>query len=153
MSDGEIRDFLSTAPTGVLTTLGSDGWPHTVAMWFVPDFAEDRPELRMWSYAKSQKSVNARRDPRCSFLVEEGVEYLELRGVLVRGRLRVLEDRDEIASVGRALHERYVTSRTGRPPGDEALAEIDRQAGKRIGLVLGLEKVSSWDHRKLGSGY
>ena len=149
MSEPEIANFLDGSMTAVLTTLGSKGWPHSVAMWFVP-----RPtEVLMWSYAKSQKSVNAMRDPRCSFLVESGVNYVELKGVLVRGRLRVIRDIENVAAIGKALHERYVSSVTGEPPDEAALAEINRQAGKRVGLALPLAKVASWDHSKLGNAY
>jgi nitroimidazol reductase NimA-like FMN-containing flavoprotein (pyridoxamine 5'-phosphate oxidase superfamily) len=153
MSNEEIESFLERSPTGVLTSLGSDGWPHSVAMWFVPVFDGDRREVLMWSYTKSQKSVNLMRDPRSAFLVEEGVEYLELRGVLVRSRARIIERVADITDIGRRLHERYVTSRTGRPAEEAALAEIERQATKRIGLSLSLERTTSWDHGKLGNGY
>ena len=107
----------------------------------------------MWSYAKSQKSVNAKRDLRAAFLVEEGEKYLELRGILVRARLRIIEGFDEVAAIGKALHLRYVSSKTGEPPDEQALAEIERQAHKRIGLALPLDRIASWDHSKLGSGY
>jgi hypothetical protein len=153
MTDDEIDGFLERSMTGVFTTIGADGWPHSVAMWFVPAFEGDRREVLMWSYAKSQKSVNLMRDPRSAFLVEEGIEYLELRGVLVRARARVIDRFEDVADIGRRLHARYVTSRTGEPAGESALAEIERQATKRIGVSLSLDKIASWDHGKLGSGY
>jgi general stress protein 26 len=153
MTDTEIDEFLIGRPTAVLTTLDAQGWPHSTAMWFVPLFEGDRREILMWSYAKSQKSVNAKRDQRCAFLVEEGESYIELKGILVRGRLRIIERVEDIAEIGRRLHERYVSSKTGQPPDEAALAEIERQATKRIGLSLPFERVATWDHSKLGSGY
>jgi hypothetical protein len=152
MSDEEIDGFLGRSMTGVLTTLDAEGWPHSVAMWFVPELDDPR-RILMWSYAKSQKSINVMREPRSAFLVEEGVEYLELRGVLVRARVDVIDGFDEIADIGRRLHERYVSSKTGSAPDEAAIAEIRRQAKKRIGLSLSLARVASWDHSKLGSGY
>jgi hypothetical protein len=147
MTEPEIANFLGSSMTAVLTTLSSKGWPHSVGMWFVPK--ED--EVLMWSYAKSQKSVNAMRDPRCAFMVESGVHYFELKGVLVQSRVRVVKEFEAIAAIGKALHERYVSSVTGEPPDEASLAEINRQAGKRVGLALPLEKVASWDHSKLGN--
>ena len=34
MSDGEITDFVARSRTGTLATVGSDGQPHLVAMWY-----------------------------------------------------------------------------------------------------------------------
>ena len=53
-------------------------------MWFVID----GDTLWMRTYGKSQKVVNARRDPRCCALIETGDRYLELRGVQITGDVR-----------------------------------------------------------------
>ena len=149
MTADEVRAFLSEPRNAVLSTLDRHGAPHAAAMWFVP--AED--ELRMWTYAKSQKAVNLRRDPRCSLLVEEGLAYNELRGLLVKGEVRFIEDYGSVVEIGRSLFARYGAV-GGAPRGelDEGIvAVIEAQARKRVGLVLPLERVASWDHRKLGT--
>ena len=146
MSRTEVDSFLASSPTGVLTTIGKDGWPHSTAMWFILDAAERR--LRMWTYAKSQKAVNLRREPRCSFLAERGTQYVELQGVLVRAEIVLLEDFDDVARIGKDLYRRYVDEKGPEGP---ALEEIERQAHKRIGLSLDLRRVASWDHTNLGT--
>lgn len=146
MSEQEIAAFLDQPRTGVLSTLGADGWPHSVAMWFVPD--PDGGALRMWAYRKSQKVVNLERDARCAFMVEAGVAYNELKGILVRGRAEILDDAEETFDIGRALYEIYTLPATG-VPATVAEEELRRQAGKRKGIVLPLERVASWDHSKL----
>lgn len=147
MTPDEIGDFLRQTETGVLTTLGRDGWPHSVAMWFV--VADD--SLRMWTYRKSQKVKNIQRDPRVAFLIESGSSYGELRGVLVRARAELLEGFDDTRAIGVALNDRYVVASNPSAAGDPAiLAEIDRQAHKRVGIVVRFDRVASWDHRKLG---
>lgn len=147
MSPSEIEDFLESSKTGVLTTLDSNGWPHSVAMWF----ARGEDSIRMWTYAKSQKVKNVERDARVAFLAETGESYGELRGVLVRGEVEILRDFDDVRSIGVALNDRYVVPSAPEAATDaNVLGEIDRQAGKRVGLVLALERVASWDHRKLG---
>lgn len=145
MTDEEVDAFVAFPRVGTLATLDRDGSPHLSGMWFVPE--DD--VLRMWTYGKSQKALNARRDPRAALLIEEGVRYLELRGVSIRGSLTVLDAYDEVRAIGVALYERYT-----RPDLDSALegtvlAEIDRQAAKRVGLVLHVESVASWNHSKL----
>lgn len=144
MTADEVVTFLAEPHPGVLTTLGPDGWPHSAGMWFVPVDGE----LQMWTYAKSQKTLNARRDPRVAFLVEHGAPYKDLRGVLVHGRARVVFDPRAVAQIGRLVYDRYVLPKTGLTYEDGAKIEIERQAQKRAGLILAIEKVVSWDHSK-----
>lgn len=145
MSAAELEAFLAEPRTGVLSTLGADGWPHSAAMWFV----QHSNRLEMWTYAKSQKAVNARRDPRCSFLAEEGLEYSTLRGVLVRGTLGVVTEFEAVSAIGRRLYERYMLPTTGVAYDEGPRVEIERQARKRVGLLLPMGRVASWDHSKL----
>ena len=145
MSPEEIAAFLEPARTGILTTLDREGWPHSTGMWF----ASDPERIAMWTYAKSQKAKNALRDPRCAFLVEAGVAYNELAGVLVRGRVRVTDDFDEVADVGRRLYDRYTLPTTGLAYEDGPNIEIERQARKRVAIFLPMDVVTSWDHSKL----
>jgi PPOX class probable F420-dependent enzyme len=145
MTNEEVETFLARPLTGALSTLARDGGPHMAGMWFVAE-----PDaLRMWTYAKSQKAVNLRRDPRAAFLVEEGGAYSELRGVLLRGRAELVTDFDDVAAIGIRLYELYTQPSTGLAPEGRVLAEIERQAGKRVGIVLPRADTASWDHSKL----
>lgn len=145
MTPAEIDDFLRAPRTAVLSTLARDGGPHSAGMWFVADGAS----IKMWTYAKSQKAVNLRRDARSAFLAEEGLVYRDLRGVLVRGAIELVTDFDAITEIGTSLYARYTEPRTGLAAEGPVLAEIERQASKRVGLVLPMTDVSSWDHSKL----
>lgn len=146
MTPEEVAGFFDESRTAILTTLDAKGWPHSTAMWYLPG----EGSVRMWTYAKSQKAVNLRRDPRFTCLVETGTAYDQLRGVMVRGRARLLDDFDEVLAVGQGLHLRYAF---GENDGYEidagSLEVIEAQAHKRVGLVLPFEDVASWDHRKL----
>ena len=147
MSDNEIAELLAQPLTAVLSTLDRTGAPHSAGMWFV----HTNGEIRMWTYAKSQKALNLRRDPRCAFLVEKGTAYNELRGVLVKGPARLITDYEDIVAIGTALYERYTLPATGIEAQAGPITEIERQARKRVGITLGLEDVASWDHAKLGT--
>jgi PPOX class probable F420-dependent enzyme len=150
MTDDEIWRFLAPSRTAVLSTLGKDGFPHTVAMWFVP--VQETGELRMWAYTKSQKVRNLQRDSRCSVMVEEGDTYNSLKGVLVQGRAQLVEDPDEIEDIGRRLYDRYTFPITGVEVDAGPHTEIRRQAVKRKGIVIPTESVASWDHSRLSAG-
>lgn len=145
MSPQEVAHLLSLPLNAVLTTNGAQGYPHSTGMWF----AADDDDLLMWTYAKSQKSVNLERDPRCAVLLEQGTAYDELRGVLIRGSVVRVTDFDAIVGIGRLLYDKYTFPLTGLPFGDGPRYEIERQARKRVGLKLPLNWIASWDHRKL----
>jgi PPOX class probable F420-dependent enzyme len=146
MTEEEIRSFLDEPRTAVLSTLERDGSPHAAAMWFV---IRDE-HLSMWTYAKSQKAVNLRRDPRCAVHVEDGLAYNELRGVLVQGSARMVVDYEGILDIGKALYERYSLPATGVAVADGPIVELERQARKRVGIEVPLTRITSWDHSRLG---
>lgn len=147
MTPDEIAAFLAEPRTAVLSTLEQDGSPHAAAMWF----AVRADEVLMWTYAKSQKAVNLRRDPRCALHAEDGLAYNELRGVLIQGTARLIEDFDGIVAIGKALYDRYTLPVTGLPVDQGPIVELERQAGKRVGIAVPMARVASWDHRKLGN--
>ena len=77
LTDEELRAFLDEQKVMTCATIGPNGRPHLMPLWFV---AEDGPVLRGWTYAKSQKTKNLERDPHATLQIETGVEYQELRG-------------------------------------------------------------------------
>lgn len=145
LSDDEREAYLATAPTIILITVGGDGYPHAVPMWFL---ADDDGLVSMTTYGRSQKVVNIRRNPRVALLVESGVRYDELKGVLVRGQAEVLEDEALCLQVLKGIHTKHVGAlASGIEEGMRA------QARKRVVLKVIPERVASWDHRKLGGVY
>ena len=103
MSDAEISDFLAGSRSMTLASVGPDGQPHLVAMWF----ALIDGEICFETKSKSQKAVNLRRNPQVSCLVEDGVVYEELRGVAIEGVAEVSDDADLLWTIGVNLFERY----------------------------------------------
>ena len=141
----ERTEMLRTAHTIHLSSLDRRGYPHTVPMWF---FARDG-RVFMTTYAKSQKAVNLRRDPRCSLLVEDGREYDKLRGILIRGRAVLHADVNAVLETLVSIHTKH-----GMPGTPDQISQVMRaQAAKRILIEVIPERVSSWDHRKLGGRY
>ena len=145
MTVPEILELLREPHTGVLSTIGPGGFPHSVGIYYVVE--GDPVELHMWIYAKSQKAVNVRRNPLASLLVESGEPYQDLRGVLVTGRARVITEFDEVFELGKKIYVRYFEPRTGIPLA-EAAAGIEHQSHKRAALVLTAQNMASWDHSR-----
>lgn len=150
MSTQEIDDFLAVPRTLNVATVGPTGAPHLVAMWFgfIGGDRFSTGKIAFWTFAKSQKVMNLRRDPRMTCLVEAGTSYSELQGVELVGTGRLVEDHDDIIEIATATSVRH-----NGPLDDAARGFLELQARKRIGVVLEVERVVSWDHRKLGGAY
>ena len=145
IDDDERRRYVANAKTMILVSIGHDGYPHAVPMWFVVD---DDGTVYMTTYARSQKAVNLQRNPRVALLVESGVNYDELKGVLVRGTAEVIADVELCVRVLSRVHAKHVG---GLAEGVEDLMRA--QAQKRVVLKITPVRIASWDHRKLGGGY
>ena len=146
MTEAEIEAFLTEQRILNVATNGPTGHPHLVAMWFV--LLEGKPAF--WTFARSQKIVNIRRDDKISGLVESGDSYTQLQGVEMTGRARVVEDRDQIFAIGKAVAVKY----TGPTALDaDSLPFIEAQVSKRLGVLIDVERWVSWDHTKLGGVY
>ena len=145
MSADEQRRYLVDAHTIILTSLDRHGYPHSVAMWFVVD-----PDgtIAMTTFAKSQKALNLRRDPRCALLVETGRSYEELMGLLIRGRATLEADPERTLDVLERIQRKHLGENL--PGLRDALRS---QAQKRVVIRVHPERVASWDHRKLGGVY
>lgn len=143
MSDDEVRSFLTGGGNVQLALYGPDGYPDITPMWYVID--DDM--LWMRTYAKSQKVANARRDPRCCALIETGARYVELRGVQITGDLQISDDVDRICWVAARLMVKYEGVAAEHIPALEAAYR--ERAPKQVALGLPLDRIVSWDHRKV----
>ena len=145
MSAGEVETFLADQRVVICATAGPRGWPHLMPLWYT--IRDD--EIWTWTYAKSQKVRNLERDDRATLQVEDGVEYQELRGVMIEARTVIHRDTDLVAEFGAELFARYGSGATG----PEFLEAVRAQAAKRVALQFVPQHVASWDHRTLGGVY
>jgi PPOX class probable F420-dependent enzyme len=145
MTDAEVEDFLRANLKVQVATLGKDGEPHLSTLFYV--VRDGR--IAFWTYARSQKIRNLERDPRVSALVEDGTDYFELRGVSISGRAEVVRDPDGIWAIGSAVATRMVGAQDFEELGEIGRAEVERQAAKRLGVVIQPDSLASWDHSKM----
>lgn len=142
MTPDEITEFLSSRRTMTLATVGADGQPHLVAMWY----GLIDGDVVFSSYRNTQKVKNLERNPRVTVLVEEGETYPELRGVQIAGRAELVDDPETVSAIGQSIGARY----TAKTPAPDARTTAAASAAKRIGIRVKADKVATWDHRKLG---
>ncbi|MDQ1403056.1 MAG: hypothetical protein QOG03_1372 [Actinomycetota bacterium] len=144
MTDAEVDEFLHGRRVMNIATLGKTGHPHLVAMWY--GFLGGEPAL--WTYGRSQKVINVQRDPRITGLVEEGETYDQLVGVELVGHAEVITDTESTMELGRSVWARYWGE-----VNDDVDKLIAERGAKRVAVVIHVDDVVSWDHRKLGGTY
>ena len=141
MTHDEQVEFLHQQRSCTLGTFGPQGRIHLVGMWY----ALQDDHIWFETKRKAQKTVNLRRDPRCSFLVEAGHTYDQLCGVAIEGTAEVVEDESVVWDVCVNIFERY-----NGPYSEEMKPFVELMAHNRVVVRLDPQRVRSWDHRKLG---
>jgi len=134
--------FLQEGHKAALATLDKDGFPHVVAMGFL---AKDGV-IYMTSYAKAQKVLNIRRNPKVGLMIETGKNYGDFRGLMIRGHCEIIEDPTLVTATIHMMQEKQ-SGQTETP------REAILSAPKRVILKITPKKVASWDHTKLGGKY
>jgi hypothetical protein len=141
MSPDEREAFLLEARTCRIGTSDANGNPHVSALWFV------WVDGVLWlnSVVKSQRWTNLMRNPRASVLIDDGHDFLELRGLEIIGSVEASGE----------------VPRTGEP--NEALVAPEQAFGQKYAngkfaydgghawLRLVPDKIVSWDFRKIMS--
>jgi PPOX class probable F420-dependent enzyme len=146
MTPEEQQAFLASRKTITLSTIDSRGYPHSVAMWYVME----GNDVLMTTFAKSQKAVNVRRNPKVAVMAESGETYETLKGVLIRGKAEVIPDLERCVDVLVRVNEKMM----GMALAPAAVDMLRKgQATKRVVIRVTPEHVSSWDHSKLGGVY
>jgi PPOX class probable F420-dependent enzyme len=143
MTDAEVAAFLDEQSIMTCATMGANGRPHLMPLWYIVR----EGTVWAWTYGKSQKAVNLRRDPRATLQVEAGGrDYGQLRGVMIEADTVVHDDVDTVAGVGAELLSRYSGGEVGREV-------VMTQAPKRVAFEFRESRRVTWDHRKLGGTY
>jgi PPOX class probable F420-dependent enzyme len=140
MTDDEVAAYVEAGFRAHVSTLNADGSPHVVPISYV--VLDGR--LTFWADNASQKVVNLRRDPRVAAVVDDGVDFQELRGVVLAG----LAD----LAVDQPTSERVADLFTAKVPDehkDAARSMLLSLAAERTVVSIKPARVASWDHVKL----
>lgn len=148
MSDAEIGTMLADNLKVQVASNGPDGVPHLTTLFYI---VED-DKVAFWTYGRSQKIRNLERDPRVSALVEDGVDYFELRGVSITGRAEIIRDYDRIFDIGSRVATRMLSAESFEALGDFGRETVEKQAQKRVAVVIHPDRIATWDHSKLSGG-
>lgn len=131
----ELESYLREQRTVRVATVGRDGGPHVVPLWFV----WHRGRMYLNSTLGNRTVENALRTGRTSAVVDDGETYESLRGVVVTGSIERLDDERTATDVERLWSEKYFAG--GEVP--------YRRWRNRAWFRLIPDRVASWDFRKI----
>ena len=124
----ECIEILKNEPRGVLSVLGDDDYPYGMPINHF--YCEEDGRLYFHTGMKGPRTDAIRRHDKVSFCVydsgfrREGEWALNIRSVIVFGRVEIIEDRDRIYEIARKLSRKFTD--------DEAYIEREiRHAGPR----------------------
>jgi PPOX class probable F420-dependent enzyme len=151
MTKTELAAFLESGHTLHVATIGPDGAPHLAPMWYV---VEDG-KVAFRSFTKSQKIINLKRDPRVTVLLERGLAYSDLQGVMIKGRAKLVDDLSSVLALYGRLAAKYPIVGDAPIQLDEAAlaAAFGTYAAKNTGVIVEPTNIVSWDHTKLEGAY
>lgn len=148
LTDAERREFIDSSKTVIIVSNGKDGYPHPMPMWF---YRADDDCIYCTTFRKSQKVLNYRRAPKATLLVESGVEYQELKSVVIYADAEVIDDLETVQDT--LLHINTRGQEVDPEQRETLIAAMAGTAPKRIVIKFTPVKYVSWDHSKLGGQY
>ena len=111
LSDDEMQAFFDEERVVTIATIGPNGRPHLMPLWYVVD----KGLIAGWTFGKSQKVRNLERVPQATLQIEAGRDrYQELRGVMLECDVEILRDQADVEAIGLALARRYARAAGGR---------------------------------------
>jgi len=150
MADEGVKEMISRGYSGRLATVGPDGWPYIVPLLYV------WMNGGIWVHntrARGHFRANVDHEPRVCFELDDSGEVfaygryecdtsIAYRSVVVFGRIRVVEDRQQKEAFFDALMRKYGNPKWGRPKNffprlDQVtvyLIAIERMTGKETPL-------------------
>ncbi|HVL88925.1 MAG TPA: pyridoxamine 5'-phosphate oxidase family protein [Actinomycetota bacterium] len=132
----EIDEVLAAERTARVATVSPDGWPHVIPMWFVWRDGT----IYINSLIRSRRTRDVEHGSPSSVCVDAGVNYGELRGVVLYGRFENADDDAEIDAIRAEFGRKYWQG-------------IDVPAVRsHRWLKMRPERTVSWDFRKIPAG-
>jgi len=116
LTERECVEVLKNQPRGVLSVLGDDGYPYGMPM----NFYYDEETGKIWFHGgKTGHKMDAlKRSDKVSFCVydngfrREGEWALNIKSVIVFGRISLIDEKSRVEEISRALSLKYTEDTT-----------------------------------------
>ncbi|MGH9976317.1 MAG: pyridoxamine 5'-phosphate oxidase family protein [Nitrososphaeraceae archaeon] len=132
----EIDELLSMTLIANLATIDEDGGIHLLPMWFL----RMENDICIPTSHHTHKYKNLRARPRATVMIDVSKAGLDLKGVLIRGKVELVEG-EEARRINRSIHLKYVTP--------EALSEPNVASylskGDDVTVKVRIDRLISWN--------
>jgi nitroimidazol reductase NimA-like FMN-containing flavoprotein (pyridoxamine 5'-phosphate oxidase superfamily) len=145
LSRDEAWQELTSAHTGILTSLKADGTPITLPIWFV--VLGER--IYFSAPARTKKIARLRRNARCCFLVESGTFWRELKAVLVTGNAHEVTDENTTQRVRDAFDAKYDRYRSQRSSMPDETRSVYEAPGRVTFEIVPDDRILTWDNARI----
>ncbi len=136
LTNDEVNAFLDSHPGWItLTTIGRDGFPHSVPIGYFR-LGDD---VYIGCRAGSQKLKNIERNPRVCVVLESGKTMQDIKGVMIQGEATVHVDDAEALRIAQEQAR-------GRGVAESELPTTPRPGAAYIRIPR--RKVISWDYSR-----
>ena len=130
----EAHEFLDSKPGWMmLTTIGPDGYPHTVPLGYF----RLGDEVLMGVRSETRKLRNIEANPKVSLLLESGKTRKEIKGLMIQGLATIHTDPEETLQYARESAKLLGAS------GSELPTEPRKDA---VYIRVVPERIRSWDY-------
>jgi nitroimidazol reductase NimA-like FMN-containing flavoprotein (pyridoxamine 5'-phosphate oxidase superfamily) len=136
MTNDEVNAFLDSRPGWItVTTIGKDGFPHSVPIGYFR-LGDD---VYIGCRAGTQKLKNIGRNPKACVVLESGSTMQDIKGVMIQGEATVYSDPGDLLRLSREAAK-------ARGVAEDKLPTEARPGAAYIRIPRA--KVISWDYGK-----
>jgi nitroimidazol reductase NimA-like FMN-containing flavoprotein (pyridoxamine 5'-phosphate oxidase superfamily) len=136
LSPAEIDELLSMTLIANLATLDNNGSIHLLPMWFL----RVGGDICIPTSRQTHKYRNLQARPRASVMIDLSRDGLNLKGVLIRGKVELLEG-EEAQRTNRLIHLKYVKPEA---LSDDSVASY-LSRGDDITVKVHMDHLVSWN--------
>jgi general stress protein 26 len=136
LSSAEIDKLLSMTLIANLGTTNEDGSIHLLPMWFI----QIGNEICIPTSSHTHKYRNLRARPHASVMIDVSKAGLNLKGVLIRGRVKLVDGKEAL-QINRSIHLKYVTSEALNDPSVASYLS----KGDDITIKISMDHLISWN--------
>ena len=136
LSSAEIDKILSMTLFANLATLGEDNTIHIVPMWFI----RLGNDICIPTSRHTRKYRNLKARPYASVVIDISREGLDLKGVLIRGPVELVEG-EKARKINHQIHLKYVTEEGLNDPSVASYLS----KGDDVTVRINMEHIVNWN--------
>lgn len=136
LSSAEINKILSMTLFANLATLGEDNTIHIVPMWFI----RLGNDICIPTSRHTRKYRNLKASPYASVMIDISREGLDLKGVLIRGPVELVEG-EKARKINHQIHLKYVTEEGLNDPSVASYLS----KGDDVTVRINMEHIVNWN--------